>query len=451
MFLLWITLGPVVLAATPPNIVFILSDDQGWNDISWHNEGIITPNLQKLYDSGVRLTNNYVQPLCTPTRSALMTGYYPYHLGRQKSVLDYATPTGLTLNRTLLPEKLSELGYRTHGIGKWHLGFCDWDYTPLRRGFDTFYGFYQGAEDYYTHTIEGGYDFRDLERVAYEANNTYSSFLFGDRAVGIIHEEAEKEGPYFLYLALQNIHTPRQVPEEFLEYYPDDDPETQIYNGMISAMDEVVGRVVEALRSTGQENNTVLIFSSDNGGVTGEKNAPLRGKKGTLWEGGTRVPALMYSPVLENTPREYSGLLHVTDWHNTLLAVAGASIFPENDGFNQWEALRTGLPVYPRDSFIYNLDYEDNEAKGAIRLGQYKFFLGALGEEEPKNWLSDLEDDPNETTNLVEVRPDVAEAMEELLRAQLATLVPADVPPDDDAGNPEYWDGVWEPGWCTAN
>lgn len=98
-----------------------------------------------------------------------------------------------------------------------------------------------------------------------------------------------------------------------------------------------------------------------------EKNAPLKGKKGTLWEGGTRVPALMYSPLLEDTPREYSGLLHVTDWHNTLLAIAGASIFPENDGFNQWEALRTGLAVYPRDSFIYNLDFQDNEAKGAIR------------------------------------------------------------------------------------
>ncbi|KAK8386238.1 hypothetical protein O3P69_010738 [Scylla paramamosain] len=193
-----------------------------------------------------------------------------------------------------------------------------------------------------------------------------------------------------------------QVPDEFLDYYPEDS--NQALLGMVTAMDDLVGQVVEALRSTGQEDNTIIIFTSDNGSPNKGRNGPLKGYKGTLWEGGTRVPGLIYSPLLESTPREYNGLLHVTDWHNTLLAVAGSDALTDGDGFSQWDALRTGQTPSPRDSFIYNLDLNSDKPSGAIRVGKYKFFLGA-NNQDPQDWLSDLEASPCCSPFKVRVRP----------------------------------------------
>ncbi|XP_071537054.1 arylsulfatase B-like [Panulirus ornatus] len=456
VFFMLLSAGVTSAVQSTPNIIFILADDLGWNDVSWHNSSVVTPHLQELVDTGVLLEQNYVQPICTPTRSALLTGYYPYHLGRQRNVLVNKQPTGLTLSKRLLPERLSQLGYTTHAIGKWHLGFCDWAYVPTYRGFDTFYGFYVGGEKYFTHDSIGGYDFRDGERVAWEANGTHSTDLFADRAVEVIEEQQGKEAPFYLYLAFQNVHTPLEVPDEYLEFYPDEpDSDRQKLLGLVTAMDDAVGRVVKALHTTGLYDNTLIIFSSDNGGSLRGKGSsyPLRGNKGTLWEGGTRVPALVHGPLLENTPRVHRGLLHVTDWYSTLMAVAGAQELPDTDGFNQWEVLRTGNIPSPRHSFIYNLDEsEENGIVGAIRMGRYKFLMGKEPHtEEHGPWLFDLDDDPNETTNLVETQPTLAAELELLLLAQLESLVAPDVPADDPAGDAENWGGAWSPGWCTAH
>ena len=134
----------------PPNIIFVLADDLGFNDVGYHNPDIITPHIDALARTGVTLEQNYMQPLCTPSRSSLLTGMYPYHIGRQQWVIYPTTPTGLTLNRTLLPEVLKDLGYDTHLVGKWHLGHCNDAYLPLSRGFDTHFGYWEGSEDYYT-------------------------------------------------------------------------------------------------------------------------------------------------------------------------------------------------------------------------------------------------------------------------------------------------------------
>ena len=168
--------------ARKPNIVFILADDLGYNHIGYHNPNIISPNIDRLANTGIRLEHNYVQPVCTPSRAALLTGMYPYHLGRQNEIISptgncislifyfqticfelsetfyrrnifFIDPTGLTLNVTLLPQILKRKGYRTHLIGKWHLGHCNKKYLPLSRGFETHYGFWEGAEDYYTKVV----------------------------------------------------------------------------------------------------------------------------------------------------------------------------------------------------------------------------------------------------------------------------------------------------------
>ena len=133
-----------------PNIIFLLADDLGFADVGYHDPHVISPNIDELAQTGIDLEQNYMQPMCTPSRAALMTGMYPYHIGRQQYVIEPTTPTGLTMNSTLLPQRLKTLGYDTHLVGKWHLGFCNEQYLPTNRGFDTHYGFWEGAEDYYT-------------------------------------------------------------------------------------------------------------------------------------------------------------------------------------------------------------------------------------------------------------------------------------------------------------
>ncbi|CAL4119561.1 unnamed protein product, partial [Meganyctiphanes norvegica] len=302
----------------PPHIVFILADDLGWNYVPWHNERVYAPNLMELATTGVLLEQSYVQPLCSPSRSAFMTGMYPYHLGRQHYVIIPQQPSGVPLNYTFLPETLKTLGYDTHIVGKWHMGFCNESYTPLHRGFDTQYGFYTGKTDYYNHTncaylVDNvthscyGYDFRDQGEVAPDANGTYSTYLYTERALGIIHDHSGKDTPMFLYLPHQNAHDPCEVPDEFANLYPEvEDLNTRITLGMVSALDSSVGRVIAALRETGMYDNTLIIFSSDNGGPSGpmkDTNIPLRGHKSQLWEGGTRGAGFVHSPLLSNTPR----------------------------------------------------------------------------------------------------------------------------------------------------
>ncbi|CAL4130265.1 unnamed protein product [Meganyctiphanes norvegica] len=455
-------LGPIY-AEDAPNIIYILADDLGWNHVSWHNPSVISPHMQELVDNGVVLEQSYVQPTCTPSRSAFLTGTYPFKYGRQGPPLFAICPTGLSVNYTLLPEMLSELGYSTHLVGKWHLGMCDWAYTPLRRGFDTFTGFYVGYGGYFNHayhggawgnrTGPGGYDFRQQERVMWEANGTYSTDLYTDEAVNIIKLNENSENPFFLYFAHQNVHDPYEVPQKYLDMYPDvEDELTRKIVSMVTAMDDSIGALVDALKDTQQYENTIIVFSADNGGVPGhpESNHPLKGYKYDLWEGGTRGAAFVHSPILKDTPRPYSGLVHITDWFNTFLSIAGSPSLQDNDGFDQWEAIRTGNLPSPRQDLIYNLDQRAIKTIGGIRAGSYKYVVGQNSDEEGP-WLFDIEVDPLETTNLISTNPDVAAELEALLLSELSHMVPADEPKLDPAGNPENWGGTYSPGWCTAH
>ncbi|XP_022241171.1 arylsulfatase B-like [Limulus polyphemus] len=287
-----------------PHVVLIVADDLGWNDVSWNNPDIKMPNLERLARGGVILNQSYVQPVCSPSRTAFMTGYFPYHVGRQNSYIHRFQPSGVYLNYTFLPEKLKQLGYSTHVIGKWHLGYCNWSYTPTFRGFDSFFGFYLGAEEYYTH--RSGYDgqnyldLRNNTKPATEYGGVYSTNLFSTVTTKLI-SRLNPRIPTFLYLPFQAVHSPLEVPQKYLDMHKNiEDVNRRKYSGMISALDEAVGNITTALKKYGFYSNSVIGFTTDNGGQIqfGGNNWPLRGNKGTLWEGGTRGPAFVHSPLL---------------------------------------------------------------------------------------------------------------------------------------------------------
>ncbi|KAL1438993.1 hypothetical protein MTO96_047469 [Rhipicephalus appendiculatus] len=335
-----------------PNIVFILADDLGWADVSFHGSSQIpTPNMDALAADGVVLNNYYVQPMCTPSRAALMTGLYPIHTERLFSS-------------------------RTHS--QWHLGYVQDEYTPTYRGFDSFYGYYNGEEDYYNHTIrEGdhvGLDF--WEGVASSNNDSgrYSTTLFTEKAVNLIKAHNASE-PLFMYLSHQAPHggveVPLAAPKENIDKF-----------SYIGEENRTVYAVVEALQESGMLENTVLVFSSDNGGAPQGLHAsrgcnwPLRGSKGTLWEGASRAAAFLWSPLLATRGRVSQQLMHVADWLPTLYTAAGgdAASLEHLDGFDMWRHLSEDLPS-PRTDILYNIDPVSNTA--ALRHGDHKIVLGA--------------------------------------------------------------------------
>ncbi|UYV75967.1 hypothetical protein LAZ67_13001952 [Cordylochernes scorpioides] len=339
LLLLALLLPGAILADPRPNIIFFLADDLGWNDVSFHGSPQIeTPNIDKLADLGITLNNYYVQPICTPSRGALMSGQYPIHTGLQHDVIAHGQPWGLPLQISILPQHLKDLGYATHAVGKWHLGFFHPDYTPTKRGFDSHYGYWCGAEDYVTHVArepEGeGMDFRSgMDPVKTELGN-YSTEIFTREAVRVVQDHNTSE-PLFLYVAYQSVHSsqgsaPLQAPPKYVDRFPHiQDPKRRMFAGMVAAMDDSIGAILEALHSRGLLDNAVVAFSTDNGGPAGgfnlnqASNWPLRGVKYSLWEGGTRGSALVWSPLLSNQGRKSHQLMHVTDWLPTLYSAAG--------------------------------------------------------------------------------------------------------------------------------
>ena len=323
----------------------IIADDLGFYDVSFHNKGKgpLTPNIDKLASEGTRLNNYYVQPLCTPTRSALMTARHPIRDGLQHGVIMAGQAKALPLNKNvkILPEHFKNCGYKTHLVGKWHLGHFRKDYWPTERGFDTFSGYLTGAEDYFTRiqcygnwgktSIHKpgpcGLDYRENQRPAAtdeDIAGVYSTHLFSDKIEKIVENHDFDEKPIFLNYALQSVHYPVQVPKNYTDQHSwVDDEMRRDYFGMVSAMDESVGRVVKMFEDRGELENTIVVFSSDNGGLhdSGGYNWPFRGEKYTVWEGGVRSIGFVRGPGVEKGGVR-KDLFHVVDWLPTLLGMA---------------------------------------------------------------------------------------------------------------------------------
>jgi arylsulfatase A-like enzyme len=457
LFMVWAA-TPLAQAATPlaqaadtrPNIVFIVADDLGWGDVGWHESEIRTPSLDKLANKGAKLEAFYVQPVCTPTRAALMTGRYPLRHGLQTGVVRPWAQYGLPLEEQTLAQGLKSAGYATAIVGKWHLGHFQSDYLPTKRGFDHQYGHYNGAIDYNTHIRDGGFDWHKDDLV--NDDEGYSTHLIAKESVRIIESYANKK-PFFLYVPFNAVHAPHQVPDAYTDGYSQLKGERRTYAGMLTALDEAVGKIVEAIDKAGIRDKTLFVFTSDNGGpqpgvVT--SNGPLRAGKATHYEGGVRVAAFAAWDGHIPAGSTVTEPLHIADWYPTLLKLAEAKVDQKLalDGIDAWPTIAQGKPSPHKEILINATPYS-----GAIRSGNWKLVVNgqlatagfdgeAVQSADGKRTLElfDLSKDPYEKNNLAKEQHEKADELEQKwLSYQSQAVAPKSKPKPAGFQSPKVW------------
>lgn len=428
-------------AAEKPNILLIVADDLGWGDVGWHGGFGKTPVMDKLVREGVELDHHYVQPVCTPTRTALMSGRYPGRFGPQ--ALAPSNLRAMPLGTVTMASALKAVGYTTYQMGKWHLGAKP-EWIPNAYGFDHSYGTLTGAADPWTHKYRKGSPYEDTwhrdGKFFHEEGN--ATELVAAEAVRRIEE---KKAPWFIYVPFHAVHSPVDAPDEYKRLYDgvkfSDDPAKQDSRLRMAAevaqVDAKVGQFIAALERTGQRENTLVIFTSDNGGLASVNNAyvgtvpdsplnsdntPLRAGKNTLYEGGIRVCAFVNWPA-KLKPHKFTTPIHAVDWFPTVASLAGYETKAELkwDGINQWPALM-GAAIDPSPRTIYIAMRKGH----ALRQGDWK--LVAPGKGEPQ--LFNLAADPYEKTDLAAKEPTKVAELQTLLAAQRAkdnSELPADL------------------------
>jgi arylsulfatase A-like enzyme len=412
-------------AGLPPHIVFIVADDLGYNDISLHSSPaqIPTPNIDALADGGVELTNYHVQSVCSPSRSSFLSGRHVIHTGIYFP-FGQGTPEHLRTDVTLLPQYLQRCcNYTTHMVGKYHLGQGAVAQLPTSRGFDSYLGYWTGAEDHFTHDTTGAYDFNAGVLPAPQYNNSWSTTIFSGAAVDIIRGFDAQHGSLFLYLAFQDVHWPLEAPDEWFEKFAGKtgsgagSQERQYVCAMAAFMDEGIGNVTQALRDAGMFDDTFIIFSADNGGPTNlnegteSNNFPMRGGKNTLWEGGTRVNGIVRGPGLQKVGTTSAMKMHATDWLPTLVRMASGrnwtDFTPPNeppyllgDGLDVWDGLSTGdASLSPRDWLVLEThprNATDRVHGDAFIKGDWKILRYQYSPAEEAGWHPPPGQDPTQ-------------------------------------------------------
>ena len=411
-----------------PNIVFIMADDLGYADLSCYGRpDFKTPNIDQLAAEGLRFTQAYANSaVCSATRTALITGRYQYRLsvGLEEPLAGPEYHVGLPPQHPTLPSLLKKVGYGTTLVGKWHLGWLP-DYGPLQSGYEHFYGFRGGALDYFTHKpgtqIGISEDLWDQDAPIHQAG--YLTNLLGDRAVSVVEEYGRERRPFFLSLHFNAPHWPWEGPGDESEskrissLRDYDGGSQQIYARMVQAMDRQVGRIVDALAAAKLAENTIVIFTSDNGGERFADTWPFTGKKSELLEGGLRIPAILRWPGYVRPGRVSDQVMISMDWLPTLLETAGTQPDPAfpSDGMSLLTALSRDVPPVPRKLYWR---FHAN-AQRAVRDGDMKWL-----KIRENTFLFDVVSDPLERANLKEREPEVYQHLVAEYEAWNATMLP---------------------------
>jgi len=404
--------------SAPPNIVYIMADDLGYADVSCYGRpDLKTANIDRIAAKGVRFLQAYANSsVCSATRTALITGRYQYRLriGLEEPLSGgpATANVGLPPTHPTLPSILNRAGYGTTLVGKWHLGTLP-NFGPRQSGYDHFYGFRGGALDYYRHTPGGpNEDLWDDDMPLHQIG--YLTTLFGDRAVSVVNDYAKSRQPFLLSLHFNAPHWPWEAPGDEAEserlrmrgrgIVDYDGGSQKTYREMILAMDAQIGRVLKAIDDNRLTNNTIVIFTSDNGGERFADTWPFTGRKQELLEGGLRIPSIISWPGRLPQGKTNDQVSITMDWVPTLLAAAGASPDPAYppDGINLLPMLTGAAPIQPRTLYWR---YKAN-AQRAIRDGDMKF-LKILD----NTFLFNVVEDPLERANLKERQPEVYERL----------------------------------------
>lgn len=403
----------LLAADAPPNIVYMMADDFGYADLSCYGRrDYKTPNIDRIAAEGMKFTQAYANsPVCSATRTALITGRYQYRLPVGLEEPLGVRDVGLPPDHPTLPSLLKAAGYGTMLIGKWHLGNGP-KYSPLKSGYDHFWGFFGGGVDYFSHNgtpSKGGPGdiYKDNERIK---TSGYLTDLLGDQAVLAIQKYAKEKKPFFISLHFNAPHWPWEGPEDeaisrkLESIYGFDNGSLKIYASMVTRMDYQVGRVLNALETAGIAGNTIVIFTSDNGGERFSDTWPHTGKKTELLEGGLKVPALIRWPGRIPAGRTTEQVCISMDWMPTLLAAAGTAPHRDYppDGMNLLPVLTGKSRPVPRKLFWR---YKYN-SQSAVRDGDMKFLR--IGK---NTFLFNVAEDPLERANLKNRRKDVFERL----------------------------------------
>jgi arylsulfatase A len=403
-------------SAPPPskrlNVLFILADDMGYGDLSsYGNTTTRTPNIDGIGKQGVTFTNFYCNSAeCTPTRSALMSGEYQQRFGGlecaiglgdvgrydEAAWLQKRGELGLPPSAITMPRIMKDAGYDTAIIGKWHLGYLP-KFSPNRHGFDEFYGILGGNADYFTHREESNlpcfyHNDKPIQK------DGYMTDLLTEHAVSWLKQRSK--APFFLYLPYTCPHLPMQGPDDAGK--PPDNTSRERYRKMIERMDQGVGEVLAQVDRMGAAENTLLVFTSDNGAIPVGNNAPFRGFKSSLWEGGIRMPCMVRLPGIIRPASRTAQVGLTMDWLPTIMSAAGvpSPAGKKMDGVNLMPVLNGKREPYPRTVFWR---FKRGQARRkAVRSGDWKYVW-----DNGKDELHNLADDPGESKDLLQARPEI--------------------------------------------